>query len=153
MNTVLRITSAALSEGNMSLRDEARRQTEFANLAAEEKATSATEELDKLRASDQWRDEQTMLGNAIIKQVPGLVQARAESGHASCWIMDVTAEQFENIEYPHPLRMPLEVIQLKLYGAARIVGEYLCKEGLTVILSHKCNCNGVHSHRMDASWS
>ncbi len=137
----------------MGLRDEARRQTEFAKRAAEEKATAATEELDTVRQSEKWRLEQTQLGNAIIRKVPEYVKRRSEDGHAFCWVMDVTQEQFENVETSHPLRMPLEVIQLKLHGAARIVGEYLCKEGLTVILSHTGNRDGVNYHRMDASWS
>ncbi len=137
----------------MSLREEARRQTEFAKRAAEEKITASTEALDAVRQSEQWRLEQTQIGNAIIRKVPGYVKRRSEDGHASCWIMDVTQEQFENIETPHPIRMPLEVIQLKLHGAALIVGEYLCKEGLTVTLSHTGNRDGVNHHRMDASWS
>ena len=136
----------------MSLRDQARQMSEYARRVVEEKRDTNTDAMDALRATEQWRDTQTRLGNAIIKKAPDLIKRRAEDGHVTAWIMDISPDQFADREYPHPLEMPLEVCQVNLFGAARIVSEYLCREGFTVVLRHTGSRDGVNYHRLDAEW-
>ena len=136
----------------MSIAEEARRQTEFALRAKDLASIAAGSNLPDLRATETWRSEQTELGNGIIKVAPDLIASRAADGHLSAWIMDVTPEQYQDAETP-TVEFPLAAVQKLLFGAARIVAEYLISEGCRVVIRHKGKLNGVNQHQMEARWS
>lgn len=136
----------------MSLVSEARQIAEYAIRLRDRFRESKAELVTQLRATEEWRQVQTDFGNKIIQTVAPLVQRRAEDGHFDAWIMDVDYDQYANIEHPQ-CEFPIEAIQAKMYGAARIVGEYLIKEGFKVLIKHKGNINGMNFFHMIARWS
>ena len=136
----------------LSLGDEARRATEYAMRISESLQQDREKALAELRETSEWRQTQTERGNGIISTVPKLVERRALDKHYSCWIMDIDPEQFTDSEQP-PAEYPIEAVRAKLFGAARIVAEYLIAEKLRVFIRHKGRIDGIHCHQMEARWA
>lgn len=136
----------------MSLAEEARRTTEYTLRRREKLVKDKEQALADLRASSEWRQSQTERGNGVLAVVPKLIQQRANDGHVSAWVMDIDPEQYVDLE-TQPAEFPIEAVQAKLHGAARIVAEYLIQEGFRVFIRHKGQLNGVHRHQMEARWS
>lgn len=136
----------------MSLRNEARATTEYSLRQRDAVVRDREELLAQLRASDEWRQDQLAKGNGILQTVPDLIKRRATDGHMSAWIMDINPDQYVDAE-TQSIEFPIQAVQVKLHGAARIVGEYLIQEGLSVFIRHKGKLNGVHIHQMEARWS
>jgi len=135
-----------------TLRDLARRATEFHRQEITERTVDAAQAVADLRLQPEWKEREIALANTILEFVAGQIERRALDGHTTAWIMDVRPDQYIVEESP-PRVLPLQAVRAYLHGAARIVAEYLLAEDLSVLIRHKGNVDGVNHFQMETFWS